>query len=152
MVRYVPHVRKLCFRGRFAWLLGRPWRPKVGTYLEERAALFFLVWPLRSKNDIFRCVSAAKLRKSSGDWTPPLACVLKPCWKWVALNMARAWREEKLFGAIQVPCPSLSYRRGCSNKQHVIWVMHFRLIAGYSPPASHGPHSAPKRKKLGLWA
>ena len=45
--------------------------------MEERAALFFLVWPLRSKNDIFRCVSAAKLRKSRCDWTPPLACAVE---------------------------------------------------------------------------
>ena len=55
----------------------RPRQPKVGTLLEERAALFFLVWPLRSKNDIFRCVSAAELHRSSGDWTPPMACAVE---------------------------------------------------------------------------
>jgi len=63
----------------------------------------------------------------------PWLGLLEPCWKWVALNMARSWREEKLFGALQVPCPGLWSQRGCSNEQHVIWVIRFRLIAGYSP-------------------
>ena len=36
--------------------------------MEERAVLFCAVWPLRSKKDIFRCVSEAKMHKSSGDW------------------------------------------------------------------------------------
>ena len=113
---------------------------------------FFLQFALSGPRTIsFAAFPKPNCKKVAATGPRPWLALLEPRWEWVALNMARSGREEKLFGALQVPCPGLWSQRGCSNKQHVIWVINFRLIAGYSPPASHGPHSAPKRKKLGLW-
>ena len=74
---YVPHARKLCLRGRFPWLLASPVTAKSRHVVGREGSIFFLVWPLRSKNNIFRCVPAAKVRKSSCDRTPPLACAVE---------------------------------------------------------------------------
>ena len=70
---YVPHARKLCLRGRFPWLLASPVTAKSRHVVGREGSIFFLSLASQVQERYLSLHFCSQTKKSSGDWTPPLA-------------------------------------------------------------------------------
>ena len=74
---YVPHGRKLCLRGRFPWLLVSPVTVKSRHVVGRESSTFFLSLASEVQERYLSLRFRSQTKKSSGDWTPPLACAVE---------------------------------------------------------------------------
>jgi hypothetical protein len=80
---YVPHARKLCLRGRFPWLLASPVTAKSRHVVGREGSIFFLSLASQVQERYLSLHFCSQTKKSSGDWTPPLACAVEAVLKMI---------------------------------------------------------------------